>query len=138
METEQNCNILTPTLLAITAFFPVLLGCSTGAPGAQPLWVLVFSTASFLQLIWSPTHLISNWLTSGLYNNFDVHSSSCERHNFALIQPVHGQGYKYPDIPRLDAPLIYTAAFPILTACPGRRSICNTFPKVNVIARLEF
>ena len=35
-------------------FFPVLLGCSTGGLGAQPLWVLVSSTASYLQLVWSP------------------------------------------------------------------------------------
>ena len=35
-------------------FFHVLLGCSTGGLGAQPLWVLVFSTASYLQLVWSP------------------------------------------------------------------------------------
>ena len=74
LETGQNYNILTPTLLAITAFFPVLLGCSTGGLGAQPpwdiflkpvsslqlqllnrCWVLAFSTASYLQLVWSPT-----------------------------------------------------------------------------------
>ena len=41
-----------PTLMAIAAF---LLGCSTGGLGAQPLWVLVLSTASYLQLVWSPT-----------------------------------------------------------------------------------
>ena len=29
-------------------FFPVLLGCSIEGLGAQPLWVLVFSTASYL------------------------------------------------------------------------------------------
>ena len=37
--------------------FPVLLGCSTGGLGAQPLWVLVFSTASYLQLGWSPNSI---------------------------------------------------------------------------------
>ena len=31
----------------------------------------------------------------------------------------------YSDIPRPDAPVIYTGAFPILTARPGRRSIYN-------------
>ena len=36
-------------------------------PGAQPLWVLDFSTASYLRLIWSPT---ADFLSSpGLYNN---------------------------------------------------------------------
>ena len=31
----------------------------------------------------------------------------------------------YSDIPRADAPVIYTGAFPIFTARAGRRSICN-------------
>ena len=31
----------------------------------------------------------------------------------------------YSDIPRPDAPVIYTGAFPILTARPGQRSIYN-------------
>ena len=30
-------------------------------PGAQPLWVLVFSTASYLQLVWSPTAQSGAW-----------------------------------------------------------------------------
>ena len=34
-------------------------------PGAQPLWVLVFSTASYLQLVWSPTDLISKLINEG-------------------------------------------------------------------------
>ena len=42
-------------------FFPVLLGCSTGGLGAQPLWVLVFSTASYLQHVWSPTAQSGAW-----------------------------------------------------------------------------
>ena len=33
LETEQNCNILTPTLMAVN--FLVLQGCSTRGPGAQ-------------------------------------------------------------------------------------------------------
>ena len=36
------------------------------------------------------------------------------------------QSRLYPDIPRPDAPVIYTGAFPILTAWPGRRSIYNS------------
>ena len=76
LEIEQNCNILTPTLLAIIAF----LSCST---------VLLFGC-------WfSLPHLIFNWLNflcTELYN--------CSTPSFflwvpqiALIQPVHGQGY---------------------------------------------
>ena len=78
MKTEQNYNILTPTLLAITAFLyrspgllnlglggPVSLGhashSSTFSPNATELqllnrwfcWVLVLSTASYLQLTWT-------------------------------------------------------------------------------------
>ena len=71
-------------------FFPVLLDCSTGGLGAKPLWVLVFSTASFLQLIWSQT---ADFLSSpGLYNDLTstLHPASV---TIALIQPVHGQGY---------------------------------------------
>ena len=43
LETEQNCNILTPLLLAITAFL-------SRSPGPSSLLGAVFSTASFLQL----------------------------------------------------------------------------------------
>ena len=36
LETEQNCNILNPILMAISGcVFLVLQGCSTGGPGAQ-------------------------------------------------------------------------------------------------------
>ena len=51
LETEQNCNILTPTLLAITAFLSRSPRLLNRGPGAQSLWVLVFSTASYLQLV---------------------------------------------------------------------------------------
>ena len=118
----------------------VLLGCSTGGLGAQPLWdmvlnpasslqlqllswgpegslcwVLVFSTASYLQL--------TDFLSSpGLYN--------CSTPTFFLwvsqitLNSTRPRSRLYPDIPRPDAPVIYTGAFPILTAWPG--SICNT------------
>ena len=39
---------------------------------------------------------------------------------------THPRSRLYFDIPRQDAPVIYTGAFPILTAQPGRRSIYNT------------
>ena len=42
-------------------YFPVLLGCSTGGLGAQPLWDMFLNPASSLQLVWSP-----NWLIGGL------------------------------------------------------------------------
>ena len=45
LETEQNCNILTPTQLfwLLQHFFPVFLGC----------WDMVLIPASSLQLIWT-------------------------------------------------------------------------------------
>ena len=114
LDAEQNYNILTPTLMAITAFlsrFPGLFNrgprgpaslehvpyssifsptglisnYSIGGPGGPLCWMLVFSTASYLQL--------TDFLSSpGLYN--------CSTSTFflwvsqiALIQPVYGQGY---------------------------------------------
>ena len=75
--------------------------------------------------IFSPTDL--NFLSLGLYNNlrplFFLRASQFRtQFNPSTV-----------DIPRPDAPVIYTGAFPILTAWLGRRSICNTqihvFPK---------
>ena len=114
LETEQNCNILTPTLMAITAF----LSCSPGLlnrwPGGSSLcWLLVFSTASSLQLVWS------NWLNF-LWTEFDVHLLLVGVTN--RIHSTRPRSRLYSDIPRPDAPVIYTGAFPILTASPG--SIC--------------
>ena len=52
-------------------------------------WVLAFSTASFSN--WSG--LQTDWISSSLrYIIVQRPPSSCGRHNFALIQPVHGQG----------------------------------------------
>ena len=53
LETEQNCNILTPTLLAITAFLSRSPGLLNRGPG-------------FLHCILPPTRLIPNWLISKL------------------------------------------------------------------------
>ena len=89
------------------------MGCSTGGLEAQPLWDMFLNPASSLQLVWSPNWLIRGlrapsagcWLSlqhlskwSGLqtalsYIIVQHPPSCCGRHNFALIQPVHGQGY---------------------------------------------
>ena len=82
-------------------------------PGAQPLWVLVFPTASYLQLVWSPNwligglrapsagcwlslpHLVSNWLNflcTELYNS-STSTFFLWASQIALIQPMQGQGY---------------------------------------------
>ena len=54
LETEQNCNILTPTLMLITAFLSRSPGLLNRGPGSH-------------SSIFSPTDL--NFLSPGLYNN---------------------------------------------------------------------
>ena len=159
LKTEQNCNILTRTLLALITFLsrtpgllnsgprvPASLGhvpqssifSRTGlisklinrGPEGSNCWVLAFYTASCLQLVWSPNWF--NFLCNQLYNS--LRPPSCGRHNFALIPPVHGQGYNTLIIPRPDTPVIYIGAFPILTARPGRRSICNNMKRGNYLS----
>ena len=141
LKTEQNCNILTPHSYCYNSVsFPVLLGCLTRGLGAQPLWDMVLIPASSLQLLnqgsWGPPlldagslyHILSptdlNFLSPGLYNNLTpplLPASVTISHS---IQPLESQGRPWYLEP--DAPVIYTGAFPILTAWPGRRSICNT------------
>ena len=113
LETEKNCNMLTLTLRAITAFLSRSMGCSTRGLGAR-------SSGCWFSL----PHLISNglnFLCTELYNyltsNFFLLASQ-----IALIQPVHGQGYNLIFLDRMH--LLFR--FPILTARPGRRSIYNT------------
>ena len=104
LENEQNCNILTPILMTITAFLSRSLGLLNRGPGdpaslghvphssifsptatAQSgpegllCWVLVFSTASYLQLVWSPT----DWTScASSYIIVRRSLSSCGRHKF--------------------------------------------------------
>ena len=114
LETEQNCNILTPTLLAITAFLSRSLGLLNRGPGGPATL-----GAGFLYRILCPTrlipscsiggsrapstgcwlslpHLLSNW--SGLQNCTELYNSSTSTFflwasQIALIQSIHGQGY---------------------------------------------
>ena len=158
LETEQNCNILTPTLLAITTFLsrsPGLLNRGPGGPtslGAGFLYCILSPTLLIPKLSFGGLrahsagcwlclpHLFSNWsdlqidwISCALsYIMVQRPPSSCGRHNFALILRVHGQGYNF-DILRPDAPVIFTGAFPILTARPGRWSIYNTWMNTLVV-----
>ena len=85
LEAEQNCNILTPTLMATTAFLSRSPGQLNRGPwdpaslGHVPHSRILSPTAkseargppllgaSFLYRIFSPTDLNSNYLTSGLH-----------------------------------------------------------------------
>ena len=113
LETEQNYNILTLQLFWLQQhFFPILQGCSTKGLGAQPL--LEHGSPSS---IFSPTDL--NFLSLGLYNNLTPTYFLRASHLYP-IQPIDSQGY--PLITwylRLDAPVIYTGAFLLLTAWLG-------------------
>ena len=79
--------------------------CSTGGPEGSLCWVLVLSTASYLQLT----------------------RTSCAPSYIIVLRPLNStcrQSRLSPWYLRPDAPVIYTDAFPILTARSG--SICNT------------
>ena len=92
LETEQKCNILTPTLLAITTFlsrFPGLLNPGPGGPASlghvpqssifsptataqSGAWGPILLGAGFLYRILSLTHLNSNWFTSYLHPGYII------------------------------------------------------------------
>ena len=93
---------------------PSLSGCWFSLPH-------LISNSSDSQLIEFPVHCViwlfnAHLLLVGVTNR--THST-CPRSRL------------YSDIPRTDAPVIYTGAFPILTTRPGRRSIYN----INMITR---
>ena len=58
LDIEQNCNILTPTLLAITAFLSRSPGLLKREPWGPASLGQVFIPVSSLQLVWSPNWLI--------------------------------------------------------------------------------
>ena len=111
LEAEQNCNILTPTLMAITVFLSRSPGPLNRGPGAQPLWDMVLIPASSLQLqllnrgSWGPPLLVAgslcrilyptdlNFMSPGLYDNLTptlLPASVTISHS---IQPIDSQGY---------------------------------------------
>ena len=126
------------------AITPFLLGCSTGGRGAQPLWDMFLIPASSLQLVWTLIAQSGAWgpplLGAGfLYRILSptdwlpvfTRLYNCSTFTFFLwasqiaLNSTHPRSRLYPDIPRPDAPVIYTGAFPILTAWP--ESICYTY-----------
>ena len=77
LETEQNCNILTPTLMVISVVS--FLFSRAAQPEARGSSLL---GAGFLYRILSPTGLQTNWLPvfTELYNSSIAHSVSLEWH----------------------------------------------------------
>ena len=106
LEAEQNCNILTPTLMDIKEFFsrsPGLL--KRGPVGPTSLRHAPHSS------IFTPTDLIPNclnFLCTELYNcstlTFFLWASQIK-----LIQPVYGQGYILIFLDRIH--LLFTLAY---------------------------
>ena len=111
LETEQNCNILAPTLMAITAFLSRSPGLLNRGPGFPASLVhgphsSIFSPTATAQsgVLRAPSagcwfslqHLIFNWLiflSLGLYNNLasTLHPASVTISH--SIQPLDSQGY---------------------------------------------
>ena len=83
-------------------------------------------SAGFLYCILSPTGLVSeltDFLSSPSY--IIVQRPLLPVGVANRTHSTHPRSSLYPDIPRPDAPVIYTDAFPILTAWPG--SICYIY-----------
>ena len=81
---------------------------------------------SLPHLIYNSSDLqVTDFLSSpGLYNNLtSTLLAGVTNHTHS----TRSRSRLYSDIPRPDAPVIYTGAFPILTARSGRRSVYNTF-----------
>ena len=107
-------------------FFPVLLGCSTGDPGAQPLLGHIFHSSIFSQ-----TDL--NFLSPGLYNNLT---------STYFLRASHLYSIQPPRQSRLspDARISLTAWTSYLHRCishltsrPGRRSVCYNLYDIFMI-----
>ena len=116
LETEQNCNILTPTLMAITAFLsrsPGLLNRGHGGPAS-----LRHGPHSS---IFSSTDL--NFLSPGLYNNLTTTLLSASVTISHSIQTLDSQGCPWsPDI--FDRThLLFTQVHFSWQLWPG--SVCN-------------
>ena len=76
LETKQNCNILTPTLMAVSVVsFSFSRAAQRRPRGPAICWMMAFFTASYQQLLWTPTQ--SGALRAPLaWCGFPYHNSS--------------------------------------------------------------
>ena len=96
--------------------FPFSWAVQPGAWGPSLYWNMFLIPGSSLQLIFSST----DWTScASSYIIVRCPPSSCGRHKLHSFNPSTVKVISWP-----DAPVIYTGAFPILTAWPG--SICYT------------
>ena len=77
-----------PTLMAISVSFPFSWAAQPGAwgPSLSGCWF------SLPHLVSNLSGLQTDWISYALSYMIVQRPPSCGRHNFALIQPVHGQG----------------------------------------------
>ena len=149
LETEQNCNILTPTLMAISVVSFLFSWCSTGGPG--PSFLL---SAGFLYHILSPTSLVpklTDFLSSPSYIIVQSPTKSLEWHVWSSSS---GNNCHAVHRSLSSGASIYdcTAGFYLVPFCqpssptsmeyalppslewhvwPGRRSIYNTWSQID-------
>ena len=115
LETEQNCNTLTPPFL-----WPSESLSRQGTQLSAGCWLSLPHLVS--KLVWSPK--LTDGLSSPSYIIVHAHLLFVGVTN--CTHSTHPRLRLYSAIPRPDAPVIYIGAFPILTARPGRRSIYKT------------
>ena len=124
LETEQSRYILTPTLLALTAFLSHSPGLLDRGPRSPASLGVGFLYHILSPLVWSPSlnrgaegspcwvlaslpHLVTNWLNflcTVLYNSST--STFLWASQIALIQLIHGQGYTLQFLDRMH--LLFT------------------------------
>ena len=144
LKTEQNSNILTPTLLAITSFrSPFSWAAQLGSWGPSLSGTCshssIFSPTRLISKLRVPSagcwlslpHLVTDWLNflcTELYNisppTFFLWASQ-----IALIHPIHGQGYTLLFLDRIHQ--LFTQVH-FLFWLPGR--IVGQYTTLGVIA----
>ena len=129
LETEQNCNILTPPNSSgyNSISFPFSWAAQPGAWGPSLCWDMVLIPPSSLQLIWTSCRqgYIIIWRPP----------TSCKRLNSHLIQPVDSQGY--PPISLTGYTCYLHRCISHLTARSGRRSIFNNIYRKAIFNPLQ-
>ena len=118
LETEQNCNILTPTLMSITAF----LSRSPGLLNREPAGPASLRQGSHSN-IFSPTDL--NFLSPGLYNDLTSTYFLRASQFRTRFNPLTVKVASNLLISSTGCTCYLYRCISHLTAWPGRRSICN-------------
>ena len=83
--TEHNCNILTPTLMAVSVVpFSFSRAAQPEDQGPALCWMMAFFTASYRQLLWTPIQSGAPRAPSA-YRGFPYHILSATFSNCSLF-----------------------------------------------------